>query len=156
MIRYWLCDYLTPLALLLLISSGLSAEDQFPGVEKLMSEVQFEQSGLDKLSSDELQSLNNWLISYTANEAPTLRKVSAEVKKVEKETVILSRIDGEFNGWSGKTIFRLTNGQVWKQRLSGSWRYSAQSPQVEIKQNIMGFYVMRVDNKKKIGVTRIK
>jgi hypothetical protein len=156
MMRYWLFNYLAPLALLLLLSSSLSAEDQFPGVEELMSEVEFEQSGLSKLSTDELRHLNNWLISYTANEAPTLRKVSPEVKKVEKETVILSHIDGEFNGWSGKTIFKLANGQVWKQRLSGSWRYSAQSPEVEIKQNFMGFYMMRVDNKKKIGVTRIR
>jgi hypothetical protein len=29
--------------------------------------------------------------------------------------VIESRIDGEFEGWSGDTIFRLVNGQIWQQ-----------------------------------------
>jgi hypothetical protein len=29
--------------------------------------------------------------------------------------VIESRIDGEFEGWEGETIFKLTNGQVWQQ-----------------------------------------
>lgn len=26
-----------------------------------------------------------------------------------------SRIDGEFKGWEGETVYTLTNGQVWKQ-----------------------------------------
>ena len=29
--------------------------------------------------------------------------------------VIESRIDGEFTGWSGDTIFKLRNGQIWQQ-----------------------------------------
>jgi hypothetical protein len=30
-------------------------------------------------------------------------------------TVIESEIDGDFEGWSGETIFKLTNGQIWQQ-----------------------------------------
>lgn len=29
--------------------------------------------------------------------------------------VIESRIDGEFKGWEGETVYTLSNGQVWKQ-----------------------------------------
>ena len=29
--------------------------------------------------------------------------------------VVESRIDGEFTGWTGSTIFRLRNGQIWQQ-----------------------------------------
>jgi len=29
--------------------------------------------------------------------------------------VIDSQIDGEFTGWSGETVFRLMNGQIWQQ-----------------------------------------
>jgi len=28
---------------------------------------------------------------------------------------IESRVDGEFEGWDGETIFPLTNGQIWQQ-----------------------------------------
>lgn len=29
--------------------------------------------------------------------------------------VVESQIDGEFEGWDGETIFKLTNGQIWQQ-----------------------------------------
>jgi hypothetical protein len=46
--------------------------------------------------------------------------------------VLESRIDGEFTGWSGETIFRLQNGQVWQQS-SYAYRYKyAYSPRVVI------------------------
>ncbi|MDR0881742.1 MAG: hypothetical protein LBP55_04270, partial [Candidatus Adiutrix sp.] len=28
---------------------------------------------------------------------------------------IESQIDGTFEGWSGETVFKLTNGQIWQQ-----------------------------------------
>jgi hypothetical protein len=45
---------------------------------------------------------------------------------------------------------------VWRQRLKGRWRYISDSPSVVIKKNFMGYYVMRVDDRKSIGVKRIK
>ena len=33
----------------------------------------------------------------------------------ESAVVVESRIDGDFEGWDGDTIFELTNGQVWQQ-----------------------------------------
>lgn len=44
----------------------------------------------------------------------------AEVKKeVEEQRLaenrVLSRIQGRFDGWDGKTVFKLENGQVWRQ-----------------------------------------
>jgi len=29
--------------------------------------------------------------------------------------VVESKIDGEFNGWEGETVYKLENGQVWQQ-----------------------------------------
>jgi hypothetical protein len=37
-------------------------------------------------------------------------------------SVIESRIDGEFSGWEGETIFKLTNGQIWQQ-IDGRYKY---------------------------------
>lgn len=45
---------------------------------------------------------------------------------------IESRIDGEFNGWEGETIFKLQNGQVWQQ-VRYAYRYVYKySPKVMI------------------------
>lgn len=47
-----------------------------------------------------------------------IKKGSGSKKELTKKTendVIESRIDGEFEGWEGETIFKLTNGQIWQQ-----------------------------------------
>lgn len=46
--------------------------------------------------------------------------------------VIESRIDGEFSGWEGETIFRLRNGQVWQQSSYAYKYHYAYSPGVLI------------------------
>ena len=137
-------------------SAAILADDAFPGIKKLMSEDTFNHAGLDKLSNTELEQLDRWLIGYTATEAPVQRQTSAAVRQVDRDMIITSTIDGAFSGWSGKTQFRLSNGQLWQQRLAGKWRYRAESPKVTIEKNIMGFFVMRVDDKKSVGVKRVR
>lgn len=58
--------------------------------------------------------------------------------------VIESQIDGDFNGWEGETVYRLTNGQVWQQSTySYEYTYSYM-PQVIIYNT--GFsYKMKVE-----------
>ena len=43
-----------------------------------------------------------------------------------------SEIDGDFHGWSGKTLFALANGQIWQQASQGLTRHYANSPKVVI------------------------
>ncbi|MPZ68602.1 MAG: hypothetical protein GEU71_03640 [Actinobacteria bacterium] len=51
---------------------------------------------------------------------------------VPTERAIESRIDGEFTGWDGDTIFQLTNGQIWQQ-VSYDYHYHyAYRPEVLI------------------------
>lgn len=45
---------------------------------------------------------------------------------------IESQIDGEFTGWRGDTVFRLTNGQVWRQRRYAYHYQYAYRPKVLI------------------------
>lgn len=62
-----------------------------------------------------------------------------------------------FRGWSGKTIFYLDNGQVWKQRSSGHHTYTGDDNRVVIGKNSMGFYEMRLlAADRSIGVKRVK
>lgn len=58
--------------------------------------------------------------------------------------VIESRIDGEFKGWDGDTIFKLANGQIWQQASYDYTYHYAYRPEVIIFQTVGG-YKMKVD-----------
>lgn len=142
--------------LVFLTFASSHAKDDFPGVENLMTAAQFREAGLEKLSDAEISKLNKWLTSYTANEAPQLAQTSKSVRYAE-QAIISSQIDGEFKGWTGSTVFRLKNGQVWRQRISGRYWYKAEDPAVEIKKNMLGFYQMKVvATGKSVGVSRVQ
>ena len=57
----------------------------------------------------------------------------------EAVCVVDSRIDGEFKGWEGETVFRLQNGEIWQQASSGYRFNYAYSPRVLIYQSGDGF-----------------
>lgn len=67
-----------------------------------------------------------------------------------------SEIAGIFEGWSGDTIFRLRNGQVWQQSSTAVTRYHAERPAVLIYLSGTG-YKMKVDGiDQTISVKRLK
>lgn len=69
---------------------------------------------------------------------------------------IESRIVGDFHGWTGDTIFRLENGQVWKQAGPGYFETDLKNPKVKIKKLMIG-YVLIVDGySKEVFVRRIR
>lgn len=143
-----------------LLPAPIATAEAPPDVRALMTADEFEAAGLERLSPSELESLSRWLLRHTARQASDLRQdsesVKQEIRKVEEEGV-RTRIAGEFRGWEGDTLFRLENGQVWKQRLPGQWRYSASAPEVELSKNFMGYWMLRVlDADRSVGVTRIK
>ena len=80
----------------------------------------------------------------------------AAVKGVKQVT---SRIINDFDGWDGKTIFRLQNGQVWMQKDVNSrlsWRGSSH-PVATIKRKTFNSYLLKVEGtNKSVRVTRIK
>lgn len=70
--------------------------------------------------------------------------------------VVESRIDGEFKGWDGETLFKLQNGQIWQQSSYAYTYHYAYSPGVLIYPS-GGGYKMRVDGVDKvISVRRLK
>jgi hypothetical protein len=133
------------------------AAKTFPGIEALMTGEEYQAAGLDKLTPGERGALNRWLIRYTAEDSQLLRTHDEEVIKAVEEQEILSVILPPFNGWTGKTIFKLENGQVWQQRRQGNYPYRGSSPQVRISKNIMGFFRMELlENGKSVQVKRLK
>ncbi len=66
--------------------------------------------------------------------------------KADKDETIRARIPGKFTGWSGRTVFRLDNGQVWVQADASDSRYfpHLENPEVEIAPGIFGSWKLTV------------
>lgn len=148
--------WLALLACLLL--SGAALADSFPGIRKLMGEEQFHAAGLDQLSDSQLQALDAWLVRYTAGEAELLQMENKAVREAREDFSLRARIDGDFRGWDGDTVFRLDNGQVWRQRLTGHYKHTGSpNPEVEISVNWLGFYKLTVlETGKSVGVSLVR
>jgi hypothetical protein len=87
-----------------------------------MTAEQFKAAGLDKLSPEELKTLNASLKGERREaEKKAVEKATAEIKqKAATETrakmdEILSRVDGDFVGITGHTVIKLEDGTKWKQ-----------------------------------------
>lgn len=71
-------------------------------------------------------------------------------------SVIESHIDGDFEGWEGETLVKLTNGQIWQQSEYYYHYHYAFMPKVLIFKS-GGAYKMKVDGiEKAVGVKRLK
>jgi hypothetical protein len=151
-------------------------------VRDLMSEAQFKQAGLNKLSPDELKNLNAWLNRYlnphnaivpsqqAVTQAPmTVPAVAAagvaefgadtmvHKESIQDPTRIESRIAGSFTGWTGETVFKLENGQVWKQAATGYFtNVQLDHPQVVIKKLSFGYLLTLPGHGETVFVRRIK
>jgi hypothetical protein len=104
------------LSLILVLATPAEAarEEISSNIQEMMSPAEFQAAGLNKLSSQELQKLNAWLQGYRES---TEKKATARASKVErtKMDLLVSRVDGTFNGLTGRTVIRLEDGTVWKQ-----------------------------------------
>lgn len=123
----------------------------------------FEASGLEKLSKEELAALNAAVagllgkqeeIYRAENELPQgedrfgLETVKSRVRDLFQSNApktIESTIPGEFKGWSGKTRFKLANGQVWQQSQPESFVVNVNDPKVIIRRGLMGGYLLKIE-----------
>ena len=72
------------------------------------------------------------------------------------KNVIESSIDGEFKGWEGTTIFKLTNGQIWKQSSYAYMYHYAYNPTIIIYESKDGIKMKVEDVEELINVKKIK
>ena len=147
----------------------------FSSLEEQMTQREFEASGLDKLSDEELGALNRWIRSRslatldqpradgghvstggqgglpsTPGQLPPIDRMAREPFE--------TRIVGEFSGWTGNTVFELENGMVWRQAESDRRRFQpVQNPVVVIKPGLFGAWHLTVEGqKRKVRVERVK
>ena len=96
-------------------------------IQQIMSPEEFKAAGLNKLSPDELARLNAWLQGYRQVTAQAAEKKATARASRTKLDVLVSRVDGTFNGLTGRTIIRLEDGTVWKQANADD-RYRSRNP----------------------------
>jgi hypothetical protein len=105
---------------------SLFAQQAFSSLEEQMTGKEFNATGLDKLTPDELAALNEWIRGRslaTLDEAkPASPTGSGDGRGFENQRIsdmdrapITSRIVGKFTGWDGQTTFKLENGMIWEQ-----------------------------------------
>lgn len=155
-------------AVLLAMSPAvLSAEDSDagpPDVESLMTPEDFSRAGLDKLSEEERAHLSEWVERYRegATRGPVVQKapseMSEEERRAEKDFEVTAKVVPRFRGWSGRTIFKLDNGQVWQQRMrSSKLRYTGNDSEVLIRKNLFGGYVLEhLETGRAVPVKRVE
>jgi hypothetical protein len=102
--------------ILVCVRPAVAAPQEMTGnIKEMMSPEEFRAAGLNKLSPDELQKLDAWLQGYRQiTEQKAEKKATARASRTKMD-LIVSRVDGQFNGLTGRTIIRLEDGTVWKQ-----------------------------------------
>lgn len=132
----------------------------FSSLEERMSQSEFHAAGLDKLNPEELKALDDWLRTHYATTTTYVTPGGSPVfypQEGDRET-IEAHIDGHFTGWFGNSVFRLDNGQEWKQAESGGRSCgSVDNPKIKIKPMLMGSWLAYIEScSDSVRVTRVK
>jgi hypothetical protein len=128
-----------------------TAQGQFEkSIKQMMTPEEFSAAGLDKLSSEQLEKLDAWLQGYRQSTEKKASEV-AEKKASERTArtkldMLVSRVDGTFEGLKGRTIIRLEDGTAWKQANSEDLFRSSVTdhPGAVVSHTIFG-YKMRIE-----------
>ncbi|WP_017931523.1 hypothetical protein [Robiginitomaculum antarcticum] len=117
----------------------------------------FEEASLSHLSPDDQAKVIKMLgLAYAAgrqDSAPTSANYkSNSTCPTSTRKLVETRIDGEFEGWDGETIFKMSNGQIWQQsEYNYHYRYAYRPEVFLFKDN--GRWKMKVDGvDKALGV----
>lgn len=154
------------LMLAFLIACAAPAAFAQQALEQQMTADEFRAAGLDKLSPDELASLNRWLQRQVEQETTVAVEQVREQARVEarqeaqagaaaaatpapvrqRREAFTSSIEGEFTGFGSRQRYRLANGQVWEQtdgaRLDG---VRLSNPRVTLTPGVFGSWQMQVE-----------
>ncbi len=147
------------LCLVILPFAGASAAPkETADLQTMMSSDEFKAAGLEKLSPEELQNLNKFLQGFRTE---TLAK-AAKAASIEKLDLIVSSVDGEFTGLTGRTVIRLANGTAWRQanpddhyKGAGRPEEYVNLPAVVMKKGLFG-YKLRIAGTPEFYVNKVQ
>ena len=176
----------------MMIFTGPALASESDNIESAMNAEERVKSGVNTLTAEQRQFLNNWLkenygrrtesvVTRTTPdeqsvsteqpakleatpetiEAEVDRRVAAKLadkreseKTKQSDSAFEARLTSDFTGWTGKTIFKLDNGQVWRQRSSANYRHRGSDRRVSFKKNWMGGWEMTVVSSGKTCLVR--
>lgn len=163
-----------------LLALGLSLPlmaAEFRGLEREMSPAERARTGVDQLSAEQRAALDAWLqqrfgstpvatsapAAAPATTAMDARAALSDASQIGfshytgKREEFSARIVGSFRGWSGRTLFRLDNGQVWQQSESGSYDLNLDNPEVRLRPKAMGSWMLVLKhNNRGVRVRRVE
>ena len=140
--------------------AGAAREETSGSIQQMMTPEEFKAAGLSKLSPDELQKLDAWLQGYRQVTEQTAEKkatAKASAESHAKMDLLVSRVDGTFNGLTGRTLIRLEDGTVWKQANADD-RYRAKvtdHPAAAVIHGVFG-YKMRIEGTQEFYVDPVR
>lgn len=152
-------------ALVLIISVPAIAATNFSTLEERMTGREFRESGLHKLTDEELAFLNRWIQmrSLAEGEVPDWARDAGPARPaaaapgapaaatdqrgflIEDRREINSRLVGSFSGWRGDAVFVLENGMVWQQAESDVFVIpTVENPEVRIRPGMFGSWTLQI------------
>lgn len=147
--------------MLLSVEPASAAPPEMSGnIKEMMSPEEFKAAGLNKLSADEIQKLDAWLQGYrqvTEQAAEKKATAKASAESHAKMDLLVSRVDGTFQGLTGRTIIRLEDGTVWKQANADD-RYRPKvtdHPAAAVIHGVFG-YKMRIEGTQEFYVDPVR
>ena len=144
------------IGLFALLSIGLAsssrAQNEAAGIEQTMTPEEFKAAGLQKLTPDELAKLNAWLQGFRQK----AEKKAALRESRTKLQLIVSRIDGVWDGIGPGEPIHLEDGTTWKLgNKDEHYGGHADHPAVAIYKSIFG-WKMRVSRIAEFYVVPVK
>lgn len=161
------------LALLIALGVSLSAVAA-DGLLKNLPADQFAAAGLNKLTPEELARLEQIIADHGSPKAAPAAKAETQVsgpgwlralvtlqetaEKPDAAEAIATRLAGDYDGWTGKTVFKLENGQIWQQAGGGERIDDRRTaPVVKIYPGMMGAYWLEIEGvRERVKVKPVK
>jgi hypothetical protein len=134
-----------------ILASAAMAEQAYVNIEQRLSAEQLRETGLNTLSAEQLERLNQ-LLSAESNKLVKIEKPTSEDRPISASYIglndkpIKSRLKGSVSGWEVDTVFELENGQRWKV-LKGKMklRKPMQAPDIMLVPGVAGRWFLQVD-----------
>ncbi len=155
----------------------------FSTLEERMSGKEFKETGLVKLTDEELAILNDWLrrhsvatlenaaarqpfrqadngmIPLSTNDKRGLGYLGVQSNHDPDDNVIYGTVAGTIDGWAKRgTLFKLANGMIWEQTERDTYSINPVSnPEVTITKNTLGnWHFSIVGHEADVRVKRIQ
>lgn len=120
-------------------------------MEQVMTPDEMKATGISGLLPQQRKALDLWLNRYS------VELFSAKNTSSDCDPAIETQVDGSFNGWTGETVYKLRNGQIWQQASYHYHYHYAYAPDVTIYSTEAGCSIrVADDDDEAVSVRRLK